>query len=286
MAIVYKHYRLDNNQLFYVGIGKKESRAYSSKSRNNYWHNIVSKYGYYVEIYKKDIEYKEAMQIEISLIKEYGRADLGEGQLVNMTNGGDGHHCFSEQTKQKIKNSLTNRKQSEETKNKRAETLRNLYKNNPDLVELKRNQSIELNKLGLIGTKGKPSKKKGLPFTGDKKQLSNSLKKYYETNKPINYKYFSDEELNLIKNDFSNGMKLATVSKKYKINRKVLERLILEHNINVTTSIKISKEKLYDMYIEQNLKRKEISKILNCSIGNIEKLLKKNNIKKCLHSSN
>ena len=43
MACVYEHIRSDTNTIFYIGIGKKNSRAYSKCSRNTYWKNIVKK---------------------------------------------------------------------------------------------------------------------------------------------------------------------------------------------------------------------------------------------------
>ena len=39
---IYRHRRLDNNQIFYVGLGSTSnySRAYAKKGRNNWWKNI------------------------------------------------------------------------------------------------------------------------------------------------------------------------------------------------------------------------------------------------------
>lgn len=41
MAIVYQHRRLDTNEVFYVGIGKTERRAYSIHGRSRHWSNVV-----------------------------------------------------------------------------------------------------------------------------------------------------------------------------------------------------------------------------------------------------
>ena len=90
MAIVYEHLRNDTKEVFYVGIGKTERRAYRKDNRNPYWKNIVNKVGYTVNIVYKDIEHKEAKKIEILLIEKYGRKNLGLGNLVNMTDGGEG----------------------------------------------------------------------------------------------------------------------------------------------------------------------------------------------------
>jgi hypothetical protein len=92
MAYVYKHITKDTNIIFYIGIGsdKKYKRANSKYKRNKYWHNIVNKHGYVIEIVKDGLSWEEACKIEIELISKYGRKDLGKGFLVNMTEGGDG----------------------------------------------------------------------------------------------------------------------------------------------------------------------------------------------------
>lgn len=95
MAIVYTHIRKDKNQVFYVGIGKDISRAYSKSGRSNYWHNIVNKYGYDVLITHNDICKEEACSIEKYLICFYGRKDLNLGPLVNLTDGGESNQNLS-----------------------------------------------------------------------------------------------------------------------------------------------------------------------------------------------
>lgn len=104
MACVYRHIRLDKNEPFYIGIGKTIKRAYSNKNRNKYWKNIVSKSGYEVDILFDDLSWDHACKKEIEFISLYGRNDLGNGPLVNMTNGGDGtlNIIVSEETKKKI----------------------------------------------------------------------------------------------------------------------------------------------------------------------------------------
>jgi len=104
MAVVYEHIRNDNNEVFYVGIGEEEGRAYVKYGRNPHWKNIVNKVGYTVNIIHKDIDWGEAKKIEILLIEKYGRKNLGLGNLVNMTDGGEGVFglIMSEETRQKI----------------------------------------------------------------------------------------------------------------------------------------------------------------------------------------
>jgi hypothetical protein len=149
MAVVYRHIRLDTRQPFYIGIGVNEARAYSIKNRNKHWHNIVDKCGYEVQILFDDVTYDEAKEKEIEFITLYGRKDLVNGLLCNLTDGGDGTNNYkptqetllkisqtskgriktkeqidkwkqnmsfskSEETKEKIRNTLLGKKHTEE----------------------------------------------------------------------------------------------------------------------------------------------------------------------------
>lgn len=100
MAIVYKHTK-PNNEVFYIGIGVVKKRAYSKYGRNNYWHNTVNKFGYNIDILFDNIDYKEAQQIERYLIAYYGRKDIGKGNLVNMTDGGEGYLGMNQEERDK-----------------------------------------------------------------------------------------------------------------------------------------------------------------------------------------
>jgi hypothetical protein len=104
MAVVYEHIRKDTNEVFYVGIGNTDKRAFSKHGRNKYWKHIVEKVGYSVNIIINDATYDEAKEIEKYLIAFYGRKDMGLGSLVNMTDGGDGvvGVICSNQTRQKL----------------------------------------------------------------------------------------------------------------------------------------------------------------------------------------
>jgi hypothetical protein len=104
MAVVYEHLRNDTNEVFYVGIGEKEKRAFDKCKRSPYWKSIANKVGYSVNIIHKDIDWEEAKKIEILLIEKYGRKDLGLGNLVNMTDGGQGSLGLkiSEETREKM----------------------------------------------------------------------------------------------------------------------------------------------------------------------------------------
>lgn len=86
MAIVYLHKKKETNEVFYVGIGRDEKRAYSKHGRNIHWKSIVSKYDFDVEITHKNICWEEACKIEIYLISFYRLLF----KLSNVTDGGEG----------------------------------------------------------------------------------------------------------------------------------------------------------------------------------------------------
>jgi hypothetical protein len=90
MAFVYRHIRLDNGNPFYIGIGKSEARAYSKKGRSKFWQRIVDKCGYEVEILFDNLDYEQAKLKEQEFISIYGRANICNGLLCNLTDGGDG----------------------------------------------------------------------------------------------------------------------------------------------------------------------------------------------------
>ena len=96
---VYRHIRLDTNEVFYIGIGKKienynsfksEYRRAFSKRRNKYWKNIVNKTEYEIEIMYECEDFKFIKDKEREFIESYGRKDKNKGTLVNYTDGGEG----------------------------------------------------------------------------------------------------------------------------------------------------------------------------------------------------
>lgn len=128
MAYVYKHIRLDTNEIFYIGVGKREitivngceiyfKRAYTKSRRNSHWKNIIKKTNYSVEIIVKDIDYNDALSREIELIKSIGRKDLNTGTLVNMTDGGEStsNYIPTEEYKKKMSEKLKGKKRTKET---------------------------------------------------------------------------------------------------------------------------------------------------------------------------
>lgn len=140
MAYLYRHIRLDKNTPFYIGIGVDSNgdyrRAYSKANRNKYWNNVVNKTQYEIEIIIDGITWDMACKKEVEFIKIYGRKDLGNGILVNMSEGGEGvtslskeamdrriasrkkNYIVSDETKRKLSESHKGYKPTEETRRK------------------------------------------------------------------------------------------------------------------------------------------------------------------------
>ena len=112
MAFVYRHIRLDKNEPFYIGISKDAYRPFNKKGRNKYWLRIANKTEYKIDILFDDLSYDEAKNKEIEFIALYGRKDLKNGTLVNMTDGGEGclNTIRSEKTRQLISQNNKGRK--------------------------------------------------------------------------------------------------------------------------------------------------------------------------------
>lgn len=119
---VYIHRRGDTGEVFYVGKGAIRpkhttqvcDRAHTKNSRNQWWRAIVEKHGYSVEIVASCVDDAAAQTLEVELIAQYGRANLGRGPLVNLTDGGDGHAGL-------IPTERQNRIRSENAKRPRSE---------------------------------------------------------------------------------------------------------------------------------------------------------------------
>lgn len=120
--LVYAHIDPRNGIPFYIGKGCEE-RA-SDFSRRSYFHkNLVSKIRSLnlepeVVILHQNLTEQEAFELEVREIKFYGRRDLGEGPLINMTDGGEGSsgNYHSEETKKRIGDFHRGKIVSEETK--------------------------------------------------------------------------------------------------------------------------------------------------------------------------
>jgi hypothetical protein len=87
MFYVYEHIRNDTNAIFYVGKGKA-NRASSTRNRNRYWENVVSKSnGFIVRIVAKDLDEELAYLTEKERIDQLKRLGI---KLANINAGGAG----------------------------------------------------------------------------------------------------------------------------------------------------------------------------------------------------
>lgn len=113
---LYRHIRLDTNEVFYVGIGTKNNRkhkklsgeycrAYNKSNRNKEWKKVVATTDYEVEIIAESNSQDFIFEKEKEFINLYGRQDLDKGTLVNKSDGGDNVMNFNKNTLLKFKES-------------------------------------------------------------------------------------------------------------------------------------------------------------------------------------
>lgn len=86
---VYLHKKKTTGEVFYVGKGCG-NRAWDKNARSEFWKKIAKKHGVVVEIHSENLQEWYAFELEKSLISYYGRRQLGEGTLVNLSDGGEG----------------------------------------------------------------------------------------------------------------------------------------------------------------------------------------------------
>lgn len=104
---VYVIYRADGKTPFYVGKGKGRRETHHARgSHNIHLRRAYAKYGELpIEIWMDDLTDNQACKLERTLIKRFGRADLGEGTLCNNTDGGDGKKGYVTPLAQRCKQS-------------------------------------------------------------------------------------------------------------------------------------------------------------------------------------
>lgn len=192
---VYLHRRANDGKVFYVGKGKRD-RA-TSKKRNIYWKRVAEKYGYYIQIFAKNISEDMAFFIESELIKFYGKANL-----TNLTDGGEGRsgNNQSNETKLKISKKMKGVPKTEETKLKMK-----IAQNKPDAIELRKKLStnrkfseITKKKISLKTIAQHQSKELSIKRTMAYRKVMS--KKIICTNLNLCFSAIADAELFLIEN--------------------------------------------------------------------------------------
>lgn len=172
---IYRHVRLDTNEVFYIGCGTKKpnrpseteySRAIRKFRRSRAWKEVVAKTDYEIDILVETDDLEFAKEKEREFIELYGRKCNGTGPLVNITEAGCGSKGYkfskeqiekgwkgripgmlgkkqSDATKELLRIKSTGRRHTQETK----ELCRaiNLGENSPrarfkeaDVLEMKR----------------------------------------------------------------------------------------------------------------------------------------------------
>lgn len=141
---IYIHYTKDNIP-FYVGKGQKV-RCLDSKNRSNWWYSIVEKYGYYVVIKEINLNEEECFEREVFWINYYGRKDLKQGTLVNLTNGGEGvsGRIYSKEEKEKKSKFFRENLELLQSYGKRGKFFGEILtgKNNPNYGNIKGNNPL------------------------------------------------------------------------------------------------------------------------------------------------
>ena len=222
MAVVYRHIRLDKNEVFYVGIGKTEKRAYSKKNRNIHWINVINKTNYEVEILFDDLSWQDACLKEIELIKLYGRKDLKKGKLVNLTDGGDGTLNIIVSKDKKLQMSIKSRgalnffygkNHSEENKKIISEKAKGRKLSND--VKLKISESLKGANNYWYNKKLSDEHKKKLSEIATGRKLSDELKEKIRLNNPkrIEIYRFINNEIYIFKS-FREAEILTGISRK------------------------------------------------------------------------
>lgn len=138
---VYAYLRADGTP-YYIGKGSG-NRAYD-KGKTVTTPRLEDR----IVIVKKDLTEERSLEIEMKLIKMYGRKDLGTGVLRNRTDGGDGTLSLlvSEQTRAKMAANKRGKKRPE------SFTLMIRAANKGRRFSEEHKQKISMSKKGCVGT--------------------------------------------------------------------------------------------------------------------------------------
>jgi hypothetical protein len=168
---VYRHIRLDKNEVFYIGVGKEGTiRAWNFNKRTAIWKNVYNKNEgqIKVEILFHDLTELEADNKEIEFIALYKRKCDG-GTLVNYQPGGNnctGYKLSEEHKKQIGERSKGNKyrigkKASIETREKISKVMKG------DKRNLGKHHSEETKKLMSNRAKNRPNLTTGTIYITD-----------------------------------------------------------------------------------------------------------------------
>lgn len=185
MYCVYFHRKKSTNEIFYVGMGKSK-RPYAKSGRSKHWKNIVAKHGLIIEIVHDNISWENAIKLEKKYINDFGRINLQTGDLINLTDGGEGSlgcvpwnkgktKVYTDATIQKMSNSQMGHIVSDESKKKMS--LNKIGKKRTTPAWNKGIQlSNEIKKIISNGIRNSEKYKKAIANEERGKKISNSQK--------------------------------------------------------------------------------------------------------------
>ena len=109
---VYLHRRADTNDVFYVGKGSERTRrktltyerAHCLSGRSKWWRRVVAKHGFVADVIASFEHDRDAQDFERQKIAMFDRRNL-----VNLTDGGDGHAGITYSAATRAKRSLSAR---------------------------------------------------------------------------------------------------------------------------------------------------------------------------------
>jgi len=139
-AFVYFHFTLNTNDVFYVGMGKNKNREISKcRGRNYDWYKLVKKNGFYAKKIHEGLTWKQALRAERYWISIFGRKDLGKGNLVNLTDGGEGTSGAKITAEQRKRLSDIQKKLNSSPEARERNRIRVMpSRKNPDFIEKSR----------------------------------------------------------------------------------------------------------------------------------------------------
>lgn len=254
---VYQHTRVDNGEIFYIGIGciNNFSRAYSKKNRSSFWERIVEKTNYKIEIIFEELSEEEAKNKEVELISKYKKIKDG-GTLCNITDGGDG---------------VSGLKHSEETK----KILREKRKTQVFTDEVKKKWS--LNRMGNKKALGKKhSEEKNLAKSKNQRgKFGGTIIRIDNFGNKIEFLSIKDAGDSV--NTSYRNIWYACKYRKDKIYKGYYWYYKDDNKKQKKNLDDISKEYLYKRYVVDRISGYKISKEIGCSENKIYGLLKKYN---------
>jgi len=200
MYYIYAHLRNDTNQPFYVGKGKGK-RCFLKTGRNEYWHRIVDKHGYQINIVTANLDEELAFLAETECIDLYKKIGYS---LANMTNGGEGASGY---------------KHTEEHKQKmQGNPYGKLVKTNGFKGKT---HSDEQKAKWTVTRKGITSPRKGVKLTEEIKQKMSKAKKGIPL---VASRILSDEQVREIRVLLVNNT-IASISRKFGVGESTIRRI-------------------------------------------------------------